>query len=130
MDGKGPKPETIDDYIAGFPPEVQTILTRIRETVRRAAPEATETISYQIPAFKRDGVVVFFAAFKHHIGLYPPVTGDPDLMREVAPYAGAKGNLKFPLDRPIPYDLIGRIASQRVKHNAEQAVATRTHPGS
>jgi uncharacterized protein YdhG (YjbR/CyaY superfamily) len=113
---KGPK--TIDDYIAKFPPDVQAILERIRRTVRRAAPNAKETISYQIPAFAQNGIVVYFAAFKNHIGLYPPVKGDARLAKATAPYAQAKGNLRFPLDRPIPYELITRIVKLRVKQNS------------
>ena len=96
-------PRNIDEYIAAFPPEVQAILERIRATIRKAAPGAEETISYQIPAFTLGGALVYFAAFKRHIGLYPPVKGDAGLERAVAAYAGEKGNLRFPLDQPIPY---------------------------
>lgn len=105
------KPEDIDAYIAGFPPEVRGMLEKIRSTVKQAVPEAAEKISYQIPAFTLGGkVFIFFAAFKKHIGLYPPVKGDAKLERETAVYAGAKGNLQFPLSQPVPYELIGRIA--------------------
>jgi uncharacterized protein YdhG (YjbR/CyaY superfamily) len=115
------KPTTIDEYIAAFPLEVREVLERIRQTIRGVAPEAEETISYRIPTFKLHGVVVHFAAFKHHIGLYPPVRGDARLEKAVAPYAGEKGNLRFPLDRPIPYDLIEKIARLRVKQNLAKA---------
>ena len=107
-------PRTVDEYIAGFAPDVQEVLKRIRYTVQAAAPEAEETISYRMPAFKLNGTLVYFAAFNKHIGLYPPVRGDEKLMRDVAPYAGAKGNLQFPLDKPIPYELIRRIVKARV----------------
>src|SRR6185369_1983952 len=110
-------PETIDEYISAFSPDVQTILQQIRQVVQSAAPGAQETISYQIPAFKLNGVLVYFAAFKKHIGFYPPVRGDVRLEKAVAPYAGEKGNLRFPLDQPIPFDLIERIVKLRVKHN-------------
>ena len=112
-------PRTVDEYIAGFAPDVQTILEKIRQTVKAAAPEAEETISYRMPAFKLNGVLVYFAAFKRHIGLYPPVRGDDNLMRAVKPYAGKKGNLQFPLDKPIPYELIRSIVKARVLATAE-----------
>jgi uncharacterized protein YdhG (YjbR/CyaY superfamily) len=110
-------PRNIDEYIASFSPEVQAVLERIRLTVRRAAPDAQETISYKIPAFTLNGILVYFAAFKKHVGLYPPVRGDAKLEKAISPYAGEKGNLKFPLDQPIPYDLIERIVKLRVKQN-------------
>ena len=110
-------PKNIDEYIAAFPPELQEILQKIRFAIRNAAPDAQETISYQIPAFKLNGTLVYFAAFKKHIGFYPPIRGDAKLMKAVSPYAGEKGNLRFPLDQPIPYDLIERIAKLRAKQN-------------
>lgn len=114
-------PESIDKYIAAFSPEVQTILERIRLTIRTAAPDAQEAISYQIPTFKLNGVLVYFAAFKNHIGFYPPVSGDASIEKAISPYAGEKGNLRFPLDQPIPYGLIGRIVKLRVKQNLAKA---------
>ena len=110
-------PTTVDEYIAAFSPEVRRILQRIRQVARAAAPEAREVISYRMPALKHDGVLVYFAAFKNHIGLYPPVKGDPDIAKAVAPYAGEKGNLRFPLDEPIPYDLIARITALRLRQD-------------
>src|SRR6516165_11673916 len=106
-------PKTIDEYIALFPPHVQEILQKIRLTVRGVAPDAEEIISYRMPAFRRKGILIYFAAFKNHIGLYPPIKGDPALLKAVAPYAGEKGNLRFPLDEPIPYKLIERIVKLR-----------------
>ncbi len=108
-------PKTIDEYISGFPPDVQTVLRKVRKVVRSAAPDAQEAISYQMPAFKLDGVLVYFAAFKKHIGFYPPVRGDAGLKKAVSGYAGPKGNLRFPLDQPIPYDLIKRVTKLRLK---------------
>ena len=108
-------PGNIDEYIASSPPEVRAILEKIRSTIRAAAPEAEEKISYRMPTFALTGILIHFAAFKNHIGLYPPVRGDEQLLADVAPYRGEKGNLKFPLDEPIPYALIGRIVKFRVK---------------
>jgi uncharacterized protein YdhG (YjbR/CyaY superfamily) len=106
---------TIDEYIAASPLEVRPILQEIRRVVREEAPDADEVISYRMPAFRQKGILTYFAAFKHHIGLYPPVSGDASLVKAVAPYAGPKGNLKFPLDKPIPFDLIRKIVRQRLK---------------
>jgi uncharacterized protein YdhG (YjbR/CyaY superfamily) len=117
------RPADIDEYIAGFSPEVRAILQQVRATVRAAAPSAREIISYQMPTFTLDGVLVHFAAFKAHIGLYPPVRGDRELEAAVAPYAGEKGNLKFPLAQPIPYDLIERIVRYKLEQNAARAAA-------
>jgi uncharacterized protein YdhG (YjbR/CyaY superfamily) len=114
-------PATISAYIALFPPEVQEILEKIRATIHRGAPAAEETISYGIPAFRLNGILVYFAAFKKHIGLYPPVSGDASLEKALSRYAGEKGNLKFPLDQPIPYGLISRIVKLRVKQNLAKA---------
>ena len=116
-------PKTIDEYISAFSPETQVILRRIRQVVRTAAPDAEEAISYKIPAFKLNGVLVYFAAFKRHIGFYPPVKGDSRLEKAVSRYAGEKGNLRFPLDQPIPYALIERITKLHVKQNLAKAKA-------
>jgi uncharacterized protein YdhG (YjbR/CyaY superfamily) len=123
MASRGQAPETIDEYIAMFPPAVQEVLEKIRLTIRAAAPAAQEAISYQIPTFKLNGNLVHFAAFKAHIGFYPPVKGDAKLVKAVSPYAGPKGNLRFPLDQPIPYDLIKRIAKLRVKQDLAKGAA-------
>jgi uncharacterized protein YdhG (YjbR/CyaY superfamily) len=119
------KPKTVSAYIALFPPEVQEILEKIRSTIRTAAPAAQETISYQIPAFTLNGPLVYFAAFKNHIGFYPPVRGDARLEKAISKYAGEKGNLRFPLDQPVPYRLISRIVKLRVKQNMATARAKR-----
>jgi len=118
-------PRNIDEYITSFSPEVQSILEKIRLTIREAAPEAEEKISYQMPTFALMGNLVHFAAFKKHIGLYPPVKGDEKLNAEISPYKGEKGNLKFPLDEPIPYTLISRIVKFRVKERLERAESKR-----
>ncbi len=106
--------ETIDEYIKTFPKDVQSILEKMRQTIRRAAPEAEETIIYQIPTFKLKGrSVAHFAAFRKHIGLYPPAP--KQFKKEVSSYEGAKGNLKFPIDKQIPHDLVSRIVLFRGK---------------
>ena len=120
MVGKRTTPRDIDEYVSGFAPEVRLILERIRSTIRRAAPGAQETISYQIPAFRQNGVLVYFAAFKKHIGFYPPVRGDAALEKAVGRYAGEKGNLRFPLDEPIPYALIARIVKLRARQDRKE----------
>ena len=117
-------PASVDAYIAGFPPEVQEILRRVRATVIAAAPEAEERISYRMPALFQDGVLVYYAAFKRHIGLYPPVE-DEALRAQVARYAGPKGNLQFPYAEPIPYELIARIVESRLRDNRARTSATR-----
>jgi uncharacterized protein YdhG (YjbR/CyaY superfamily) len=106
-------PKTIDEYIDRCAPRAQPILRRVRATIAKAAPDATETISYGIPAFKLRRILVYFAAFKHHIGLYPPVKGDAALEKAVAPYAGEKGSLRFPIEQTIPYALISKIVKFR-----------------
>jgi uncharacterized protein YdhG (YjbR/CyaY superfamily) len=120
------QPASIDDYIAAAPAEVRPILNKIRATIRAAAPDAKEVISYRMPAFRMHGVLVYFAAFKNHIGMYPPISGDAKLQREVGPYAGPKGNLRFPLDQPIPYDLIKRIVTLKVKQDQAKAASKTT----
>jgi uncharacterized protein YdhG (YjbR/CyaY superfamily) len=116
---------TIDEYIAGFPPKVQTVLKKIRSTIRKTAPQAEEKISYRMPAFGHGGILIYFAAFKKHIGVYPPVHGDARLNKRLARYRGEKGNLKFPLDEPIPYELIASIVRYRMKEQARKARSRR-----
>jgi len=119
--------QTVGKYIANFPPRIRSILKKIRLTVRKAAPEAEEKISYRMPAFFQNGVLIYFAAFKNHIGIFPPVRGDEKLVKQLAPYRGPKGNLKFPLSEPIPYDLISRIVKLRVKENQQRSQAGAMH---
>jgi uncharacterized protein YdhG (YjbR/CyaY superfamily) len=104
---------------------VQAILVQVRTTISNSAPQATETISYQMPAFKQHGILVYFAAWKKHIGLYPPIIGNKTLEKAVARYAGPKGNLQFSLDEPVPYDLIARIVKLRVKQDSAKAAEKR-----
>jgi uncharacterized protein YdhG (YjbR/CyaY superfamily) len=113
----------IDEYIAAFPPRVQSILKKIRSTIRRAAPAAEEKISYKLPAFTLNGDLIYFAAFKNHIGLYPPVKRDERLRAEISRYRAEKGNVRFPLDEPIPYALIGRIVKFRIREQLARATA-------
>jgi uncharacterized protein YdhG (YjbR/CyaY superfamily) len=113
---------TVDDYIAGCAQAVQPILRKLRATVRKAVPQATECISYRMPAYKFHGDLVYFSAFKQHVGVFPPVRGTQALMKAVKPYAGPKGNLRFPLAKPIPFALIARIAKQRAKDNQRRVV--------
>jgi uncharacterized protein YdhG (YjbR/CyaY superfamily) len=108
---------TVDQYIAGCVPEVRATLEKLRATIRRAAPAATEVISYRMPAFRLHGMLVYFAMFKNHIGMFPPLKGDAKLQAAASKYAGPKGNLKFPLDAPIPYALVARIVKSRVKQD-------------
>ena len=121
MKAKPTKPETITDYISGFPSDVQKLLRKVRATVRKAAPGAQEGISYRIPVFRLKGDLVYFAAFKQHIGLYPRVSAIRKFKKELSGYKSAKGSVQFPLEQPIPYGLIGRIVKFRVKENLERA---------
>ena len=115
-------PATMDEYIAVFPKEVQKILVKVRMTIRKAAPRAEETIKYKMPTFTLNGNLVYFAAFKKHIGLYSmPRTGIEKFKKELSRYQGEKGSVKFPLDEPIPFELIGKIVKRRVKENLEKA---------
>jgi uncharacterized protein YdhG (YjbR/CyaY superfamily) len=107
----------IDKYIAGFPKEVQAILNKVRAAIRKAAPDAQETINYGIPTFTLNGNLVHFAGFKKHIGFYPTPSGIEKFKKELSVYKGAKGSVQFPLDEPIPYALITRIVKFRVKEN-------------
>ena len=113
MESDHKSPATVDDYIAAFPAEIQAILQTIRATIRNAAPEATEKMSYNLPTFRMKRNIVHFGAFKTHIGLFPPVK-EPELQDLTRAYQGEKGNLRFPLDQPIPYALIGQIVKARV----------------
>jgi uncharacterized protein YdhG (YjbR/CyaY superfamily) len=103
---------TVDEYIASFPPDRQTILEEVRRAMRRGATGTEETISYGIPTFKLEGrYVIYFAGWKDHISVYPVPEGDATLQKDIATYKAAKGTLRFPLDKPIPYDLIERLAA-------------------
>jgi uncharacterized protein YdhG (YjbR/CyaY superfamily) len=116
-------PATVDAYIAGFPPEIQQILEQIRAVIREAAPGATEAIKYQMPTYVLKGNLVHFAAYKGHIGLYPTPSGIEAFGKELAPYVGGKGSVRFPLDQPMPFDLIRRIVEFRVQESLEATAA-------
>ena len=118
-------PADVDEYIAQFEPQVQAILRRVRAAVKAGAPEASEVISYRMPALRQNGILVYFAAFKGHIGLYPPIKGDPRLEELALPYAGEKGNLRFPYSKPIPYDLITALTVLRATQDSQRARSRR-----
>ncbi|MEJ7589606.1 MAG: DUF1801 domain-containing protein [Ferruginibacter sp.] len=113
---------TVDDYIATFPPKTKSILKELRKTIKKAAPQAEEVISYNMPAFKLKGMLVYYAAYKAHIGFYPTPSGIEAFKKELAGYERAKGSVKFPIDRPLPFNLVSEIVKFRVQENlAEDA---------
>ena len=109
--------KNIEEYIAGFPEDIQAILQNLRRVIHKAAPEAQETISYSMPAFKQNGILVYFAAFKDHIGFFPTSSGVSAFSKELAPYDTSKGTIRFPLDEPIPVNLIKKIVKFRAQEN-------------
>ena len=117
------EPKDIDEYIAGFPDDVQEILEKVRITIRKAAPGAEETIKYQMPTFTLNGNLVHFGAYKEHIGFYPVPRGVEQFKKALSVYDGAKSTVRFPLDKPIPFGLISRIVKFKVKKNLERAAA-------
>jgi uncharacterized protein YdhG (YjbR/CyaY superfamily) len=119
-------PKNIDEYIAGFPPEVQEILEKVRQTIRAAAPEAVETIKYKMPTYVLNGNLIYFAAFKRHISIFPAPSGSEAFNQELAAYRGAKSTVRFALDKPVPYELISEIVRLRVLDN--QAKQKRVEP--
>lgn len=115
-------PKNIDEYIADFPKDVQEILEKIRTAIRKAAPDAEESISYKMPTFNLKGhYLVYFAAYKKHIGFYAAPRGNAEFNEELSAYEAGKGTLQFPLDKPIPYKLISKIVKFRVKENLARA---------
>jgi ribonuclease Z len=114
-------PKDIDAYIASFPTEVQKLLIQIRTTIRKAAPAAQETIKYQIPTYVLNGNLIYFAAYKNHISVYPAPRGSKEFEAELTRYDGGKGTVRFPIDQPIPHDLIRRIVKFRIKAGQEAA---------
>jgi uncharacterized protein YdhG (YjbR/CyaY superfamily) len=125
MDDDKAVPRSIDDYIAGFPPQTRRILEELRRTIRKAAPRAEERISYRMPAFAENGILVWFAAHKNHIGFYPTAGGIQAFRRELAKYAISKGTVQLPMDKPLPLGLIARIVTFRVAENARPKAAGR-----
>jgi uncharacterized protein YdhG (YjbR/CyaY superfamily) len=120
--------DTIDEYIANFPEEVQGKLKKLRETIQKAAPDAVEKISYQMPTFALHGNLVHFAAYKKHIGFYPTPSGIEKFKQELSGYKSSKGAVQFPLDQPIPYDLVRQIVTFRVRENLERGATKRKRP--
>lgn len=114
-------PDVIDEYIANFPPDVQKVLQKVRKIIRKVAPDAQEKINYGIPTFTLNGNLVHYAGFKNHIGFYPTPSGIEKFKSELSKYEGAKGSVKFPLDQPIPYELIQKITEFRVKEQEAKA---------
>jgi uncharacterized protein YdhG (YjbR/CyaY superfamily) len=112
---------SIDEYIATFPAEIQKILGELRETIKAAAPEAEEKISYQMPTFALKGNLVHFAAYKNHIGFYPTPSGIEAFKDELSVYEGAKGSIRFPIEKPLPLELISNIVKFRVAENLNKA---------
>jgi uncharacterized protein YdhG (YjbR/CyaY superfamily) len=108
----------IGEYIADFPEETRVLLEQIRKAIKEAAPSAEETISYSMPAFRQNGILVYFAAFKNHIGFFPTPSGKEAFIKELSFYKGGKGTVQFPLDKPLPLNLISRIVRFRVKENS------------
>ena len=117
MDANKVHPTTIDEYIAQFPDDVQPILQKVRAVIKDSAPGATEKISYQMPAFYLKGTLVWFGGHKHHIGFYPTGTGIEAFKKELSAYKSSKGAVQFPMDQPIPYELISKIVKFRVAQN-------------
>jgi uncharacterized protein YdhG (YjbR/CyaY superfamily) len=120
VEGKGTKPNTVDDYISQFPEDTQQILNQIRAVVKDTAPEAEEKISYGMPGFFLNGGLVWFGAYKHHIGLYPRTPAMEASIPELSAYKGTKGSVHFPLNTPVPYDLIRKIVHVRIAENLNQ----------
>ena len=116
-------PKDIDQYIARFPPAVRGKLTKIRGAIRKAAPQAKEAIKYQMPTFTQHGNLVHFAAYQHHIGFYPAPRAIERFKEELSAYEGSKGTVRFPLDKPVPVGLIGRIVKFRVQQDRDRAAA-------
>ena len=116
------KPVNIDEYISGFPKETQKMLEQLRATIKKAAPKADEVISYSIPAFKLNGMLVWFAAHSKHIGFYPRGSGIEAFKKELSIYKGAKGSVQFQLDKSLPSGLITKIVKFRVNENLEKTI--------
>ena len=119
---------SIDEYIAGFPKNIQELLEKLRVTIKKAAPGAEETINYAIPTFTLKGNLVHFAAFKDHIGFYPAPSGIEAFKKELSVYEGAKGSIKFPIDKPLPLGLVSQIVKFRVKENEEKIPRQKKSP--
>jgi uncharacterized protein YdhG (YjbR/CyaY superfamily) len=115
------KPLTVETYIAGFPKDIQSMLKQLRTAIKKAAPDAEEIISYHMPLYKWHGMLVSFAAWKTHIGLYPTPKASDELKKQLVPYEGAKSTLRFPLDKPLPIELISKVVKLRMQENLARA---------
>jgi uncharacterized protein YdhG (YjbR/CyaY superfamily) len=122
------KINSIDMYIARFPPEIQVLLEQVRSIIKVSAPEAVEVISYQMPAYKYNGMLLYFAAYKKHIGFYPMASGIAAFKNELSIYKNAKGSVQFPLDKPMPLDLISQIVKYRVNENSGRSKPVKKKP--
>jgi uncharacterized protein YdhG (YjbR/CyaY superfamily) len=116
------KPKNFEEYIVAFPAESQKVLEQLRETIKKAAPEADEVISYGMPSFRQNGRLLYFAAFKNHIGFYPMASGIEAFKTKLSAYKWAKGSIQFPLQKPLPIELITEIVKFRVKENLEKSI--------
>ena len=114
------KAKDVDEYLSGFPKEIQKKLEELRFAIRKAAPDAKEIISYQMPAYSLNGILVYFAAYKNHIGFYPTASGIKNFKEDFSKYESSKGAVRFPIDQPLPLKLISRIVRFRVKENLEK----------
>lgn len=115
-----PKFKSVDEYISTFPRNIIELLQQLRETIQQAAPKAEEVISYNMPAYKMNGMLVYFAGYKKHIGFYPTASGIEAFKEELFAYKGAKGSVQFPVDEPLPLSLIKKIVKHRVKQNLQR----------
>jgi uncharacterized protein YdhG (YjbR/CyaY superfamily) len=122
------KPLSVDEYIAGFPEDTQKILEQIRAAIKKAAPQAEEVISYSMPAFKQNGILVYYAAHKNHIGFYPTSSGTAAFQAELTGYKVSKGTVQFPLDKPVAFELIAKITEFRVRENMFRALSKKKKP--
>jgi uncharacterized protein YdhG (YjbR/CyaY superfamily) len=115
------KPSNTDEYIAAFPEKTKVMMEQLRDTIKKAAPKAEEVISYGMPAYKQNGMLVYFAAFRNHIGFYPTASGIKEFKKELFMYKGAKGSVQFPLDKPLPLSVVKKIVKFRVAENQQKA---------
>lgn len=116
----------VDEYIATFPTDMQLLLEQLRSAIKKAAPEAEEGISYQMPAYKYFGMLVFFAGYKSHVGFYPTPSGIEQFKKELSGYDGAKGSVQFPIDKPLPLRLVSKIVKFKIKENQSKTAAKKS----
>jgi uncharacterized protein YdhG (YjbR/CyaY superfamily) len=117
------KAVSVDEYMAKYPNDVQSIMEQVRDTIKKAAPNSEEVISYSMPAFRQNGILVYFGGFKNHLGFFPTAKGVEAFKKELSAYKGAKGSIQFPYDKPMPLDLISRIVKFRAKQDSEKTKA-------